>query len=115
MLKPLKVWKRARDDIEVWGAGVGGITASMGWPWLLRMLFDGLLPHLAATDLVRLLGAMILSVIFSLWADKGTPLDQRTTPAAIRRRAKAMFWRGFGFQGAIAALTALAQGRAEAA
>lgn len=110
MSKLLKFWHRVYDDILVWAATLGGVLGSLAWPVVLDMTLRGTVPTFHAVDLIRVLGASIISIVLAVQADKqGTP-EQKNTPTAIRRRMGAAFGRGFGWQTAIAALTAAAQG-----
>jgi hypothetical protein len=105
-----KLWKRIYDDIAVYLATLGGVLGSIAWPMVLAMALRGEPPQFAAVDLVRLLGASIVALVLAVRADQqGTP-EQRNAPAALRRRVNAAFARGFGWQAAVAALTAAATG-----
>ena len=106
-----KLWHRIYDDIEVWAATLIGVVASMLWPAVLAMATQGVLPRLGYVDLVRLFGAIIIAVVLAARESKDTTLDQRKTKVAIQRRVKAAFSRGFAWQAAVAAVTALAAGK----
>jgi hypothetical protein len=105
-----KLWKRIYDDIAVWASTLAGVLGSMAWPLVLEMTLHGAMPVFRGTDLVRVFGASIIAVVLAVRADQeGTP-EQRNTRTVLMRRVKAAFGRGFGWQAAIAALTAAAGG-----
>lgn len=105
-----QLWRRIRDDSAIWAATLAGVVGSMLWPHALNMLLHGVLPAFSRVDLVRLFGAAIVAIALAVKADtEGTP-EQRHTPTAIKRRVKAAFARGFSWQTAIAAITAMMQG-----
>jgi hypothetical protein len=106
-----KLWHRIYDDIAVYLATLGGVIASMAWPWVLGMAIDGVLPTLAVTDLVRFLGGAIIAVWLAVKADK-VPQEQQKNRDVLLRRVRSAVMRGFAWQAGVAALTAAATGAA---
>lgn len=110
MISLKKLWNRIYDDIAVYLATLVGVVSSMAWPMILEMALHGAMPKLTPVDLVRVVGASIVAVALAVRSDQEGAKEMRNTPAALRRRVKAAFSRGFGWQAAIGAITAVATG-----
>lgn len=107
-----RLWRRIYDDIEVWAATLIGVLASMLWPAVLAMAAHGQMPKFGYVDLVRLLGAVIVSVALAVRESREGGQEASHSKEAIRRRVKAALSRGFAWQAAVAAITAVASGAA---
>ena len=110
MLTLKKLWKRISDDIVVYLATLVGVVGSIVWPMVLAMTIHGTAPRFVALDLIRLIGASIVSLVLAVRADQNGVKELHNTPAVLRRRINAAMMRGFGWQAAIAAITAVASG-----
>jgi hypothetical protein len=101
------------DEVQVYGAAVLAVTGSIMWPWVVAAAMYGKLPMLGWADLIRFGGATIIGLSATIRADRnrsdGEP-SQRTTKAAVRRRIKAAFARGWAWQGFVAGITATLTG-----
>lgn len=109
MGKLRKWWNDISDDIRVYLATVTAVAASIAWPWVVKAALYGTLPTLGWADLIRLGGAVIIGLVAAVRADRNTADGEpsgRTTKAAVRRRVKAAFARGWAWQGFIAGITA---------
>lgn len=103
-----RLWHSIYDDIAVYLATLAGVVGSIAWPMVLAMALRGEAPRFAVVDLVRLLGASIVALVLAVRADQEGTKEMRNTPAVVRRRVNAAFARGFGWQAAVAAITAAA-------
>ena len=102
------------DNVLVYLATVAGVAGSIAWPWIVDGAMYARLPVLGWPDLIRFVCAGAIGIVLAVRADRnpanGEPAN-RMTKAAVRRRVKAAFSRGFAWQAGISVITALASGR----